>query len=109
MTDAPERIWLTSFVKVQYGAKLGRGHISDLNHSPDYPEYIRADLAATDAQVMRNEKVKVLVESLAWYGEQARLCRIIHKEGDAGRHALDADGGKRARAALRDLNPGEPT
>lgn len=38
--------------------------------------------------------------ALSWYGEQARLCRLVHSEGDAGRHALDDDGGKRARAAL---------
>lgn len=37
---------------------------------------------------------------LAWYGEQSRLARLIHSEGDAGRHALQADGGNRARAAL---------
>ena len=37
---------------------------------------------------------------LAWYGEQSRLARIIHTEGDSGRHALQADGGHRARAAL---------
>ena len=39
-------------------------------------------------------------EALEWYGEQARLARLIHSEGDAGRHALAEDGGKRARAAL---------
>lgn len=39
-------------------------------------------------------------EALAWYGEQACLARLIHSEGDAGRHALAEDGGKRARAAL---------
>jgi hypothetical protein len=39
-------------------------------------------------------------EGLEWYGEQARLARLIHSEGDAGRHALADDGGKRARAAL---------
>ena len=39
-------------------------------------------------------------EALAWYGEQARLARLIHSEGDAGRHALAADGGKLARQAL---------
>jgi hypothetical protein len=39
-------------------------------------------------------------EALAWYGEQARLARLIHSEGDAGRHALQADGGKLATAAL---------
>lgn len=42
-----------------------------------------------------------LREALEWYGENARLCRLIHSEGDAGRHALSEDGGKRARAALQ--------
>ena len=42
----------------------------------------------------------VLREALAWYREQARLARLIHSEGDAGRHALADDGGDRARAAL---------
>lgn len=41
-----------------------------------------------------------LREALEWYGEQARLARLIHSEGDAGRHALADDGGKRAREAL---------
>lgn len=41
-----------------------------------------------------------LREALEWYGEQSRLCRLIHREGDAGRNALAKDGGKRARAAL---------
>mgnify|MGYP001809902684 CR=1 FL=1 len=49
---------------------------------------------AAEAEVAR------LREALEWYGEQARLARLIHSEGDAGRQALDADGGKRARAAL---------
>lgn len=39
-------------------------------------------------------------ETLEWYAEQSRLSRLIHSEGDAGRHALAADGGKRARAVL---------
>lgn len=42
----------------------------------------------------------MLCDALAWYGEQARLCRLVHSEGDAGRQALDADGGKRAQVAL---------
>jgi hypothetical protein len=41
-------------------------------------------------------------EALAWYGEQARLAKLIHSEGDAGRHALANDGGKRATAALQE-------
>jgi hypothetical protein len=39
-------------------------------------------------------------EVIEWYGEQARLARLIHSEGDAGRNALAADGGKHARAFL---------
>ena len=46
---------------------------------------------------IENERLR---EVLAWYGEQARLARLIHREGDPGRHALSADGGARARAAL---------
>ena len=51
-------------------------------------------LAAALAQVAR------LREALEWYGENARLARLIHSEGDKGRHAIAEDGGKRARAAL---------
>jgi hypothetical protein len=36
-----------------------------------------------------------------WYGEQARLARLIHSEGDEGRHAIHMDGGSRSRAALK--------
>lgn len=43
--------------------------------------------------------------ALAWYGEQARLARLIHREGDSGRHALADDGGKRAAAALASQPP----
>lgn len=46
------------------------------------------------------DALRVAVEALEWYGEQARLARLIHSEGDAGRHALADDGGKRARQAL---------
>lgn len=45
-------------------------------------------------------RIAELEAVLTWYGEQARLCRLIHSEGDAGRIALAADGGTRARAAL---------
>jgi hypothetical protein len=45
-------------------------------------------------------RLEALEAELEWYGEQARLARLIHSEGDSGRHALAGDGGKRARAAL---------
>jgi len=41
-----------------------------------------------------------LREALEWYAEQARLCRLIHSGGDAGRNALAKDVGAKARAAL---------
>ena len=83
----PERIWARPDYRECW---LKRGEEEDV-------EYVRADLA--DAQAQEIERLRA---ALAWYGEQARLCRLIHSEGDAGRHALDNDGGKRARAALGD-------
>mgnify|MGYP000362648146 CR=1 FL=1 len=50
-----------------------------------------------DAALAENASLR---EALEWYGEQARLARLIHSEGDIGRHALAADGGKRAISAL---------
>lgn len=49
---------------------------------------------------LRGERGK-LREALEWYGENARLCRLIHSEGDTGRNALAKDGGNRAREALK--------
>lgn len=59
-------------------------------------------LPVTSADVRRlvAEK-KALREALEWYGENARLARLIHSDGDKGRFALAEDGGERARAALR--------
>jgi hypothetical protein len=63
---------------------------------------IEEDDCRAAAALIRAQEAEIaeLRKALEWYGEQARLCRIIHREGDAGRNALDADGGKRARAAL---------
>jgi len=49
------------------------------------------------------EREARLVGALEWYGEQARLARLIHDEGDAGRHALSRDGGRLATATLATL------
>lgn len=48
-----------------------------------------------------------MAEALKWYGEQARLARLIHSEGDAGRNALANDGGKRARTILAQIGGGK--
>lgn len=58
-------------------------------------EEIRELLAAHDALIASHQDRG---RALEWYGEQARLARLIHSEGDAGRNALADDGGKRARA-----------
>jgi hypothetical protein len=47
--------------------------------------------------------VREMREALEWYGENARLCRLIHGEGDKGRNALSDDGGKRACAVIASL------
>jgi hypothetical protein len=41
-----------------------------------------------------------LVGALAWYAEQVAGCRKLGSIGDPFRHALDRDGGERARTAL---------
>ena len=56
MSDAPETIWLTNFVKDQCGARLGKGTISDLEHGPDYPKYRRAKAAEQALAAMKRAK-----------------------------------------------------
>jgi len=51
------------------------------------------------AEAAEVQKAK-LRAALAWYGEQARLCRLVHSGGDAGRKALNDDGGKMACVVL---------
>jgi len=63
----------------------------------DGPTYMEEINSAIDEH---KHRIAELETALAWYGEQARLCRLIHSEGDAGRNALADDGGKRARDVL---------
>jgi len=93
MSEAPERIWAC----VSNATKSG---ISTVIGNAKFPvdgwqEYIRAD-RIEELEAERD----ALREALEWYGEQAKLARLIHSEGDAGRHVLAEDGGDRARAAL---------
>ena len=56
---------------------------------------------AAEALLAMNRAAKApLIEALEWYGENARLAKLIHTEGDVGRHAIAQDGGERARAAI---------
>jgi hypothetical protein len=70
--------------------------------------HARADAPLTLAEALTVPEVRALVEALEWYGEQARLCRLIHSGGDPGRHSLQADGGEKARAALANLKGPTP-
>ena len=67
-----------------------------------------ASLANSAAAMIRAQAAEIrrlranrerLERSLTWYGENARLARLAHTEGDAGRSNIAEDGGRRARAA----------
>lgn len=78
------------------------------NHDPYFVQQNRANMDPrfwTETPLYpAPSSQRALVEALEWYGEQARLARLIHSEGDAGRHALAADGGKRASDVLAALS-----
>lgn len=72
---------------------------NELSRQPCLADEGRERALLVDLSAMRAAN-DALSAALEWYGEQARLCRLIHAEGDAGRNALAADGGKKAQAAL---------
>lgn len=89
-------------------AKLAAKAGIELNqYTASNPQAMRLqrELAATQAKLIEWQSLQHLVEALSWYGEQARLCRLIHSEGDLGRQALGKDGGKLARAAIEGAKP----
>lgn len=86
----PEPQWLLSALDTDKGAARDFA-LADFGANDDT---WRTRAMAAEAEVGR------LRGALEWYGEQARLCRLAHSGGDAGRHALQADGGKRARSVL---------
>ena len=79
---------------------------ADMCHVGNGPNGLRNTAliaAAPDLHRIATEQaaeITRLRDDLAWYGEQTRLCRLIHSGGDIGRKALSDDGGKRAAAAL---------
>lgn len=77
--------------------ELSEAAMRQLGYPPMLVESLLAALTAlSEAQEKRGE----LEEALGWYGEQSRLCRLIHSAGDVGRNALSRDGGQRARLLL---------
>lgn len=71
----------------------------DLQKSADKRRMMRVPAVERElaASLAREAELR---EALAWYGEQSRLCRLVHSGGDTGRKALSDDGGTRALAAL---------
>ena len=47
------------------------------------------------------ELEKEMMDALEWYQEKVRGCRLITREGDEARAALDRDGGLRAERAIK--------
>lgn len=46
------------------------------------------------------DRIDALEKALRFYADNAAKCRLLHREGDVGRQALNDDGGFIARAAL---------
>ena len=67
----------------------------------------RDNEAGLQAAAALTAKVALLTEALEWYGERARLARLIHSGGDPARFELSDDGGKRARRALSEPDKNE--
>lgn len=61
-------------------------------------------VSARDYDALLAERDR-LRDALGWYAEQASGCRKLGAGGDEFRHALDHDGGARARAALQGAQP----
>jgi outer membrane murein-binding lipoprotein Lpp len=59
----------------------------------------RAEAAENDWQAAEAALAEAR-EALAWYAEQTEGCRKTGSVGDPARHALNNDGGKRARRIL---------
>ena len=92
-------------IEAERDAALASANMSRATYDPMAATFLKAEneRLVKERDALRSE-VEKLREALSWYGEQARLARLIHKEGDAGRHAIHDDGGSRARAALDKIN-----
>jgi len=112
MVSALDRLTLTPAAPKTPDAGVGGARIAQALSTADWSgasignkALISAAIAALAQPAPVDEDETGVREALAWYGEQARLARLIHSEGDSGRHALSDDGGKRAAAALAPQPP----
>ncbi len=69
MSDAPKTIWVkitrTKSNTPEPDFVFANGSLWEVNFDPHY-QYRRADLPPTDAECLRNEKVRALVEALRY-------------------------------------------
>jgi hypothetical protein len=103
MADVPDTIWAMASMD----GKWSDGHCTNVQPqvnditAPFIFEYTCTDISHAQEMQQAHAWIAEMAETLKWYGEQARLARLMHSEGDDGRHAISMDGGKRARAALK--------
>lgn len=71
------------------------GHLDDSDAFTGVMTYCRG----SDVHELR-DAAEQMAAALTWYATQVAGCRKVTVEGDKARHALDADGGRRAVAAL---------
>lgn len=89
-----------AFATEAQAAELARAK-ADASRLKAANDMLLRNMAEKDTELARlREELARVNEALEWYGDQARLARLIHSGGDAGRHALQEDGGTRARAAF---------
>jgi hypothetical protein len=69
--------------------EYGEYELFDIEEAAQTMHEVADELTALTA------KVALLTEALEWYGERARLARLIHSGGDPARFELSDDGGKR--------------
>ena len=76
--------------------------------APQFGYETRADTKSFDPSTPNGQLMTAVCAEVAgpmraalnWYAEQGEGCRKLTPDGDTARHALDRDGGKRAREAL---------
>lgn len=82
---------------VECATCVGTGSIQTTNDGPPTFGFAPCpDCQPTDTAAVE----RVALDALGWYAEQVAGCRKLGSIGDPARHALDADGGKRAQAAI---------
>ncbi len=97
--------WQYTTIYDATGAPLCRLDLEDWGVNEDNQSQLEMEQARVAAMLVAAPDMLAVLD---WYREQARLCRLIHSEGDAGRHALAADGGKKAAEVISKASGYQP-